>query len=107
MSTNTLKICVFYSKIVHMCRNIKPLFNFEPHATSAEIHDAALQYVRKLTGMNKPSELNEKAFNEAVAEIAHVTRHLFCHLETKAEPKDRDVEAAKAKARNVKRFGIS
>jgi len=88
-----------------MCRNIKPLFNFEPHATSAEIEDAALQYVRKLTGMNKPSEINEKEFNQAVAEIAHVTQHLFGHLKTKADPKDREVEAAKAKTRNAEKFG--
>lgn len=88
-----------------MCRNIRPLFNFEPHATSAEIQDAALQYVRKLTGMNKPSELNEKAFNEAVEQIAHVTSHLFGDLETKADPKNREIEAAKRKAKSLKRFG--
>lgn len=90
-----------------MCRNIKPLFNFEPHATSSEIHDAALQYVRKLTGMNKPSETNQLAFNEAVEQIAHITQHLFGHLKTKSEPKDRAVEAAKRKALNEKRFGVS
>lgn len=87
-----------------MCRNIRPLFNFEPKATSAEIQDAALQYVRKLTGMNKPNEVNEKAFNEAVAEIAHVTSHLFGDLETKASPKNREVEAQKRKERSAKRF---
>ena len=90
-----------------MCRNIKPLFNFQPHATSEEIQDAALQYVRKLTGMNKPSSANEKAFQEAVKEIAHVTEHLFGHLETTAAPKDREVEAAKRRERNVKRFGLA
>ena len=87
-----------------MCRNIKPLFNYKPHASSGEIRNAALQYVRKLTGMNKPSEINQAAFDQAVEEIAHVTQHLFGHLETKAQPKDREVEAAKAKARNAKRF---
>lgn len=88
-----------------MCRNIKPLFNFEPKASQGEIHDAALQYVRKLTGMNKPNDSNQQAFDEAVKEIAHVTFHLFGHLETKAEPKNREVEAQKAKLRNEKRFG--
>lgn len=87
-----------------MCRNIKPLFNFEPRATNVEIQDAALQYVRKLTGMNKPSEVNEKAFNEAVAEIAHVTQHLLGDLETKADPKNREVEAEKRRLKNAKRF---
>jgi hypothetical protein len=87
-----------------MCRNIKPLFNFDPPATHAEIHDASLQFVRKLTGMNKPSEINEKAFNEAVEQISHLTEHLFGDLETKASPKDREKEAAKAKAKNAKRF---
>jgi hypothetical protein len=88
-----------------MCRNIKPLFNFDPPATSTEIHDAALQYVRKLTGMNKPNETNQAAFDDAVEEIAHVTQHLFGHLETKAEPKNRETEAQKVKERNAKRFG--
>lgn len=87
-----------------MCRNIKPLFNFNPPATDAEIHDASLQFVRKLTGFNKPSQANEKAFNHAVEEISAYTRHLFDSLETKADPKDREIEAAKAKVRSTARF---
>jgi hypothetical protein len=89
-----------------MCRNIKPLFNFQPKASHDEIHDAALQYVRKLTGMNKPNDTNQAAFDKAVKEIAHATSNLFGHLETKSEPKNREVEAQKAKLRNEKRFGI-
>ncbi len=89
-----------------MCRNIRPLFNFEPTASQDEIRNAALQYVRKLTGMNKPSVLNQAAFDEAVREIAHVTSHLFSHLASKVESKNREVEAQKAKQRNEKRFGI-
>lgn len=88
-----------------MCRNIKTLFNFEPPATDAEIRDASLQFVRKLTGFNTPSKANKAAFDAAVAEVAHVARHLFEHLETTAQPRDRDIEAAKAKARSAERFG--
>ena len=88
-----------------MCRNIRPLYNFEPHATSEEVHAAALQYVRKVSGMTKPSEKNKEAFDRAVAEIAHVTEHLLADLVTSAPPKDRDVEAEKARARNAQRFG--
>lgn len=90
-----------------MCRNIKTLFNFEPHATNDEVHAAALQYVRKISGFNQPSEVNEKAFNEAVEEIAHISGHLLSDLVTKAEPHNREVEAAKAHERAVKRFGKS
>ena len=81
-----------------MCRNIRPLNNFEPPATDDEVSAAALQYVRKVAGTTRPSAANEAAFNEAVAEIAHTTRHLLEHLVTNAPPKDRDVEAAKRKA---------
>jgi hypothetical protein len=88
-----------------MCRNIKTLFNFEPPATEQEIRDASLQFVRKLTGFNTPSKANKAAFDAAVDEVAHVARHLFGHLETNAQPRDRDVEAAKAKARSAERFG--
>ena len=88
-----------------MCRNIKTLFNFEPPASEREIHDAALQFVRKLTGFNTPSKANKAAFDHAVDEVAHVARHLFDHLETTAQPRDRDVEAARAKARSAERFG--
>ena len=88
-----------------MCRNIKSLFNFDPQASQQELHDAALQYVRKLTGMNKPTEANKQVFDETVDEIAQVTRHLFSHLETKAQPKNREVEEEKRKQRSVKRFG--
>lgn len=92
---------------VGMCRNIRPLHNFEPHATSEEVHAAALQYVRKISGMNKPSAKNEEAFDRAVAEVAHITGHLLADLVTSAPPKDREVEAAKAKARSAKRFGTA
>lgn len=85
-----------------MCRNIRPLHNFAPEATSQEVHDAALQYVRKVSGMAKPSQANTEAFDRAVAEIAHVTEHLLADLVTTAQPKDRDVEREKARARNAK-----
>ncbi|WP_370618105.1 DUF2277 domain-containing protein [Mumia sp. Pv 4-285] len=88
-----------------MCRNIRTLHNFEPHATDTEIEAAALQYVRKVSGMNKPSQANEEVFERAVHEIAHITQHLLADLVTQAPPKDREVEAAKAKARAAKRYG--
>ena len=88
-----------------MCRNIKTLHNFEPPATSDEIHAAALQYVRKVSGSTKPSQANEAAFQRAVEEIAHITAHLLDDLVTAAPARDRDVEAAKARARAEKRFG--
>ena len=88
-----------------MCRNIKVLANFEPHATSDEVQAAALQYVRKVSGATKPSQANQAAFDRAVADIAHITHHLLEDLVTTAPPRDRDVEAAKAKARSEKRFG--
>jgi hypothetical protein len=88
-----------------MCRNIKTLFNFEPPATNEEIRAASLQFVRKLTGFNTPSKANKAAFDHAVEEVAHIAGHLFEHLETTAQPRDRDVEAAKAKARSAERFG--
>jgi hypothetical protein len=87
-----------------MCRNIRPLHNFEPSATSDEIQDAALQYVRKISGYNKPSQANEEAFNRAVHEIAHATHHLLDSLVTTAPPKDREAEAAKRKARAQQRY---
>lgn len=88
-----------------MCRNIKTLFNFEPPATHEEINAAALQYVRKVTGFNKPSRINEAAFHSAVDDIARVTERLLASLETAAPPKDREEEVAKAKARSALRFG--
>lgn len=90
-----------------MCRNIRRLYNFEPSATSAEVEAAALQYVRKVSGTNKPSKPNEEAFNEAVQEIAHITAHLLDSLVTTAPPKNRDEEAAKAKARAAVRYGAA
>jgi hypothetical protein len=87
-----------------MCRNIRTLHNFEPAATNDEVQAAALQYVRKISGSAKPSKANEEAFNRAVAEIAHITGHLLEDLVTTAPPKDREVEAAKAKARSAARF---
>ncbi|HEX3289886.1 MAG TPA: DUF2277 domain-containing protein [Gaiella sp.] len=88
-----------------MCRNIKTLHNFEPAATSEEIRAAALQYVRKVSGSTKPSKTNEAVFMRAVDDIAHVTAHLLEDLVTASPPRDRDVEAAKARARAEKRFG--
>ena len=87
-----------------MCRNIRTLHNFEPAATNDEVQAAALQYVRKVSGSSKPSKANEEVFNRAVAEIAHITGHLLEDLVTTAPPKDREVEAAKAKARSAARF---
>ena len=87
-----------------MCRNIRTLHNFEPPATRDEVHAAALQYVRKVSGTTKPSQVNQAAFDRAVQEIAHVTEHLLADLVTSAPPKDRDVEAAKARARAELRY---
>jgi hypothetical protein len=87
-----------------MCRNIRTLHNFEPPATHDEVHAAALQYVRKVSGTTKPSTANQAVFDEAVAEIAHVTRHLLDALVTAAPPKNREDEAVKARARSEKRF---
>lgn len=87
-----------------MCRNIKTLFNFEPPVTDDEIRAASLQFVRKLSGFNKPSNANEAAFNAAVEEIAEVSRKLLHSLETNAPPKNREEEAAKARARSAQRF---
>ena len=87
-----------------MCRNIKTLFNFEPPATQAEIHDASLQFVRKLSGFTRPSKANEAAFERAVAEIAASAEVLIGSLVTNTQPRSRDVEAAKAKERSAMRF---
>ena len=88
-----------------MCRNIKTLFNFDPPATDEEIHDASLQFVRKLSGFTKPSRANEAAFERAVEDVARTARTLMDSLVTKAPSRNREVEAAKARARNAKRFG--
>jgi hypothetical protein len=87
-----------------MCRNIRTLYNFEPAATDEEIRAAALQYVRKISGFTKPSKANEEAFNRAVEAVAHISTHLLEDLETTAPPKDREVEAAKARARAAQRY---
>ncbi|GAA1145349.1 DUF2277 domain-containing protein [Ornithinicoccus hortensis] len=87
-----------------MCRNIRPLNNFEPPATSDEVQAAALQYVRKVSGATKPSQANQEAFDHAVHVIEHATQDLIDSLVTTAPPKDREVEAAKAKERSAKRF---
>lgn len=87
-----------------MCRNIKTLFNFEPPATDREVHDAALQFVRKLSGFNSPSKANQAAFDRAVEEIAASARTLVDSLVTVTGPRDREVEAAKVKARSAQRF---
>ena len=88
-----------------MCRNIRTLFNFEPPATELEIRDASLQFVRKLSGFSVPSKANEAAFNRAVEQVAASARVLMACLVTPAEPRNREIEAAKAKARSVERFG--
>ena len=88
-----------------MCRNIKTLFNFEPPATDEEIDAASLQYVRKISGFNKPSRANEAAFYSAVEDISRISERLLASLETAALPKDREEEASKAKARSALRFG--
>jgi hypothetical protein len=88
-----------------MCRNIRTLFNFEPPATELEIRDASLQFVRKLSGFNVPSQANEAAFEQAVEQVAASARALIASLVTSAPAKNRDEEAAKAKARSIARFG--
>jgi hypothetical protein len=88
----------------HMCRNIRTLHNFEPPATESEVDAAALQYVRKISGFTKPSQANQAAFDEAVTAVAHASAHLLEHLTTSAPPKDREIEAAKARARSAQRY---
>ena len=90
-----------------MCRNIRTLHNFEPRADAAEIEAAALQYVRKVSGTTKPSKANQEAFDHAVHEVAHITGHLLDALVTTAPPKNREVEAAKAKARAAQRYATA
>jgi hypothetical protein len=90
-----------------MCRNIHTLFNFDPAATDEEVRDAALQYVRKISGFNKPSQANEEAFTRAVDDVAAATRRLVDALVTSAAPKDREVEAARKRARAAKRFATA
>lgn len=90
-----------------MCRNIKPLFNFDPPATNEEIRNASLQFVRKVSGFNKPSKTNEEAFNRAINNVTAAIRELVDSLVTNAEPRDRAIEAQKAHIRALERFGIS
>ena len=90
-----------------MCRNIRPLFNFEPEATDAEVRASALQYVRKVSGYTKPSQANQEAFDRAVDEMTEVTRRLLDSLVTNAPPKDREVEAVRARERAAKRYGAA
>jgi hypothetical protein len=87
-----------------MCRNIRTLYNFEPAASDDEVRAAALQYVRKISGFTKPSAANKEAFDRAVDQVAHVSQHLLADLVTNAPPKDREAEAAKAKARAAQRY---
>lgn len=88
-----------------MCRNIRPLFNFEPPVTDDEIHASALQFVRKVSGSTRPSKANEAAFNRAVEQVTAATRELLDAMITNAPPKDREVEAERARARAAKRYG--
>jgi hypothetical protein len=90
-----------------MCRNIRNLYNFKPPATDEEIHASSLQFVRKLSGFNRPSKANEEAFNRAVEAVAHAARDLIDSLVTVAPPRDREIEAAKARARSAARFGAA
>jgi hypothetical protein len=90
-----------------MCRNIRTLHNFEPAATEDEVRAAALQYVRKISGFTKPSKVNAEAFEEAVEAVAAISAKLLTQLETNAPPKDREVEAAKAKARAAERYAVA
>ena len=90
-----------------MCRNIKTLFNFAPPATEEEIRAASLQFVRKISGYHKPSQANEAAFNHALEQVAATARNLLDSLQTSAEPRDREIEAARARARAAERFGTS
>ena len=87
-----------------MCRNIRTLYNFDPPATDEEVRAAAVQYVRKISGFNKPSRANEEAFARAVDAVAHASLHLLADLQTTAPAKDREVEAAKARARAAQRY---
>jgi hypothetical protein len=88
-----------------MCRNIRPLYNFDPPTTTDEVRNASLQFVRKVSGFTKPSKANEEAFNQAVHEVSHAVQHMLNSLVTNAPPRDREVEAAKGKARSAARFG--
>lgn len=90
-----------------MCRNIRVLYNFEPPANESEVYNAALQYVRKVSGMSKPSAANQAVVEEAVAEVTAATQRMLDALVTTAEPRDREVEAAKARARSERRFGAA
>jgi hypothetical protein len=90
-----------------MCRNIKTLYNFDPPATEAEIRGASLQFVRKISGFAKPSKINEQAFNRAVDEVAAAARILLSSLATTAEPHNREIEAARARARALQRFSTT
>ena len=90
-----------------MCRNIKTLFNFEPPATDEEVHASALQFVRKLSGFNKPSKANEEAFERAIEEVAAAARTLIDSLVTTADPRDREIEAERARRRSAERFGTA
>jgi len=89
-----------------MCRNIRPLFNFDPPVTDEEVRAASLQFVRKISGFTKPSKANEAAFDQAVEEVAHAARRLVDSLVTAAPARDREVEAARAKARAAERYGL-
>lgn len=96
-----------FGYFIGMCRNIKTLFNFDPPATDDEIHDASLQFVRKLSGFTHPSKANQAAFDEAVEEVAKAARTLIDSLVTTADPRDREVEAERARRRAAERFGTA
>src|SRR5256712_4583011 len=103
---DSAKVESILAEVLGMCRNIKTLFNFDPPVTAEEVQAASLQFVRKITGFNKPSKANEAAFLAAIDEIAGISNRLLRSLETTAPPKNREEEAAKAKARAAEKFGV-
>ncbi len=105
MYTEPFRLSRTFCYLDRMCRNIRPLFNFDPPTTDDEVRAASLQFVRKISGFHKPSQANEDAFQTAVAEIAAVSARLIRSLETNAPPKNREEEAAKAKLRAAERYG--
>src|SRR5438309_6245026 len=104
MSTSSFRRYASAANLCRMCRNIRTLYNFEPPVSDEEVHDAALQFVRKISGFTKPSQANAEAFEDAVDEIAEASARLLSRLVTSAPPKDREVEAAKRRARSAQRF---
>jgi hypothetical protein len=106
-SSATRRVCSECPKLGRMCRNIRPLYNFDPPATEEEVRDASLQFIRKISGFTKPSQANEEAFERAVDEITAASQRLLDSLVTSAPPKDREVEAEKRRARSAERYATA